>query len=283
MQFQRVKMSEINPRLPKSETGSYVDMFLHEPKAELGIGLDQRYPAVVLFPGGAYYFTSERESDPVALKFFAAGYQVFLVRYSVAPDRYPTALCEGLAMVKHLRDNAEKYAVEGGKIAVCGFSAGGHLAASVATLWKTPVVADVLGCDGRLCRPDRMILCYPVITSGEYAHRQSFEMLLGKDAPQELVASMALETRFDADTPPAFIWSTFADELVPVENTLLAANSLRRAGVRFELHIFPDGPHGLALADGLTRSEGRYNAEPHVAQWMRLCLKWLDREFSNNQ
>lgn len=283
MQYKTVKMCEIDPALPHSETGSYVDMMLHVPQTDIGYGAEQRFPAVVLLPGGAYFFTSEREADPVALKFFAAGYQVFTVRYSVSPDRYPTALLEVMAMIKHIRNNAAAYSVIEDKIAVCGFSAGGHLAASSGILWKEPVVSETLGVDGCYCRPDRMILCYPVITSGEFAHRQSFEMLLGEDAGEEMVKSMSLETRVDADTAPAFLWHTFSDELVPVENSLLMATALRKNNVPFEMHIFPDGIHGLSLADNLTWTNGNDKlVQPHVSAWMPLCIRWLDEQFGNN-
>lgn len=280
MIFKHFLMSELIPSLPHSETGSYVDMFLHEPKRELGTGEDQRFPAVVLMPGGAYFFTSEREADPVALKFFAAGYQVFLLRYSVSPDRYPTALLEVCGLIRHIREKSAEYFVIPDKIADCGFSAGGHLCASSGILWKSKAVSDAFGDDVRLCRPDRMILCYPVITSGEFAHRQSFEMLLGEDAPKEMFEAMSLENRADADTSPAFIWHTFSDELVPVENSLLMASALRKNNVPFELHIFPQGDHGLSLANELTRNAAALNQiQPQAAQWMDLCITWLNAQF----
>lgn len=132
-----------------------------------------------------------------------------------------------------------------------------------------------------MARPDAMILSYPVITSGEFAHRYSFECLLGDNyADEALRGSVSLENRVDDTTPPAFLWHTFADELVPLENTLLLAGALRRAGVPFELHVFPEGIHGLSLANELTQTDGNpAQIVPGAQQWMNLCLNWLNRQF----
>ena len=149
--------------------------------------------------------------------------------------------------IAHIRENAAQYHVRPDAIAVCGFSAGGHLSASSGILWNEPVIAETLGIENRMARPDAMILSYPVITSGEHAHRGSFECLLGERANDAAwLERLSLERRVDGTTPPTFLWHTFADELVPVENALLLASALRRADVPFELHIFPEGIHGLS-------------------------------------
>jgi len=284
MKFFTLSMNDINPRLPEAKTPARVDAYIHTNSRELGIGPDTTYPTVVLCPGGAYFFTSDREAEPIALKFFAAGYNVFTLRYSVAPDRYPTALLQVCGVIAHIRAHAAEYHVAPDKIAVCGFSAGGHLAASAGTLWKAPVVAETLGVEASLCRPDRMILCYPVITSGEFAHRGSFDNLLGPGAGKEALSAMSLETRVDGDSAPAFLWHTFSDESVPVENTLLMAGALRRAGVPFELHIYPEGAHGMSLGSYQSLRVGAENQIfPLASSWMGLCIAWLDGQFGNRQ
>lgn len=277
MIFRELSLSEINPRLPKPETPCRVTAYLHEPSEDIGPKDCKARPAVIVAPGGAYFFTSDREADPIALKFLAEGYQVFLLRYSVMPDRYPTSLLQLAALIAHIRQNAAAYLVRPDAIAVCGFSAGGHLAASSGILWREPVIAEMLGIENRLARPDAMILSYPVITSGEFAHQYSFECLLGEKSRDEAMRrAVSLEYRVDGTTPPAFLWHTFADELVPLENSLLLANALRRANVPFELHVFPEGIHGLSLANELTQTDGRYDQiVPAAAQWMGLCLTWL--------
>ncbi len=270
-------LSEINPRLPRPLTPCRFYAYLHEPSPEISTDPAWARPAVVVVPGGAYFFTSDREADPVAFQFLAQGYHVFTLRYSIEPDRYPVSLLQLAALIAHIRENAAAYHVRPDAIAVCGFSAGGHLAASSGILWNEPVIAETLGIENRQNRPDAMILSYPVITSGEFAHRGSFDNLLGerKDDPAWL-ARLSLENRVDGTTPPAFLWHTWADELVPLENSLLLATALRRAGVPFELHVFPDGLHGLSLANEFTRSDDRNDQViPAVAQWMGLAQVWL--------
>lgn len=277
MTYRELTLSEINFRLPEPQTPCRVYAYLQTPSKSISLTQEKARPAVIVVPGGSYFFTSDREADPVAYQFLAAGYNVFTLRYSVEPDRYPTSLLQLAALIAHIRENAAQYHVQPDAIAVCGFSAGGHLAASSGILWGESVIAKTLGIENRMARPDAMILSYPVITSGEYAHRGSFECLLGERAGDaDWLARLSLERRVDGTTPPAFIWHTFADELVPVENSLLLASALRRAGVPFELHIFPDGIHGLSLANEITQSDGRDDQiVPAAAQWMGLCLVWL--------
>lgn len=276
-----LSLSDIDPRLPEPKTPCRAYGYLREPSEEMGPAEAQRFPVVIVVPGGAYFFTSDREADPVAFSYLAEGYSVFLLRYSIEPDRYPVSLLELAALIAHIRRNADAYSIDPHRIAVCGFSAGGHLAACSGILWKEPVIAETLGVDPRAARPDAMILSYPVITSGEFAHRGSFDNLLGekKDDPEALYA-LSLENRVDPDTCPAFLWHTYADELVPLENSLLLASALRRAGVPFELHVFPEGIHGLSLADKRTQTAGRdEQIVPAAAQWMGLSKVWLNGVF----
>ena len=277
MIFRELTLSELNPRLPEPQTPCRIYAYLHEACQDIGPKDDKSRPAVIVVPGGAYFFTSDREADPIALKFLAEGYHVFVLRYSVMPDRYPTSRLQLAALIAHIRQNAAAYHVRPDAIAVCGFSAGGHLSASSGILWNEPVISETLGIENRIVRPDAMILSYPVITSGEFAHKYSFECLLGdKYADEAMRNHVSLECRVNETTPPAFLWHTFSDELVPVENSLLLASALRRAGVPFELHIFPDGIHGLSLANELTQTDGNpVQIVPAAAQWMDLCLVWL--------
>jgi acetyl esterase/lipase len=156
------------------------------------------------------------------------------------------------------------------RVAVCGFSAGGHLAGCLANLWGHPVLEEN-GLESARVRPDAAILAYPVISSGPFGHRTSFRNLLGGAViPPEL----SLERSVTPENPPTFLWATLTDGTVPAENTLLYAQALRRAGIPFELHLYPHGPHAMALADGQTL--GRPDQQdPHVAGWFAQCLEWL--------
>lgn len=240
---------------------------------------ERRRGAVLVFPGGGYHFLSDREAESVALQFAAAGYHAFVLRYSVAPNRHPQPLRDAARAVCLVRERAAEWKVAADRIAVCGFSAGGHLAACLGVHWDKREWLSAPGIDIGLNRPDAMILCYPVITSNEFAHRSSFLNLLGEDPEAGLLDAMSLEKHVHARaTPAAFLWHTVADGLVPVENSLLFAQSLRAGGIPFEMHIFPDGPHGLSLATAETATE-HVGTDAHVAAWLPLCVGWLDHAF----
>lgn len=219
---------------------------------------------VLVCPGGGYVGRAPHEAEPIARQFNRAGFHAFVVQYRVFPHRHPAPLLDVAQAMRIIRCHADEWKVAANRVAVCGFSAGGHLAASLGVHWdKVPAVGDTL--DAVNCRPDALVLCYPVITSGEFAHRGSFENLLGADASKEMLRLMSLELQVNEQTPPTFLWSTCEDAGVPLENSLLFAQALRKYGTLFELHIYPRGRHGLGLAP----------EDPHVATWMSLCCEWL--------
>lgn len=235
-------------------------------------------PLVLICPGGAYAYTSDREADPVAMRFLAMGYHAAVLRYSCAPSVYPTALTELAACITLIRRNAEEWHVAPDKILVLGCSAGGHLAASLGVFWKEAFLAAAAGLkeeEAEMLRPDGMILCYPVITAGEYAHRGSIKNLLG-DREAELSAKMSLENQVNRDMPPVFLWHTFADEAVPAENSLMFVTALRRAGVPVEFHLYPRGGHGLALASRLTRNAQGEGVQEECESWISLVHTWIE-------
>lgn len=234
-------------------------------------------PAVIVCPGGGYSFRSGREGEPIALRFLAAGMHAFVLQYSVAPSRYPSAALELAAAVQWVRGNAEGLGVYPNQIYIAGFSAGGHLCATLGTLWAEPVFEKALGGESRAWRPDGMILCYPVITMGEYTHRGSRDCLLGPDASPEMIRALSLEERVSAKTVPAFLWHTYEDGAVPAENSLLFALALKRAKVPFELHVYEKGGHGLALCDATT-AQGSGHLISDNAGWMELAVRWVRRK-----
>lgn len=243
------------------------------------LGENRKRPVVLVCPGGGYGFLSAREAEPVALRMCGMGFHACVLRYSIAPETFPAALWELAASVAWLREHAEEYHIDEKKIAVCGFSAGAHLAGSIGVFWNRDFLSELTGLSAGQMRPDRLILCYPVITSGKYAHTGSFENLLGKDCwDEEKREMMSLEKQVTSDMPATFLWSTFADDIVPVENTLLMANAMREAGVPFELHIFPDGCHGLSLADEQSDGGNGEQIVPECAVWPSLAADWIKRD-----
>lgn len=236
-------------------------------------------PAVVLCPGGGYAMTSDREAEPVALTLVAKGIQVFVLRYAVNPDRYPLALIQLAKAVAIVRERASYYNVDPNQIGVAGFSAGGHLAASLCVFWKEPWLSKLLQLQPDQIQPNFQVLSYPVITSGTHKHSSSFELLLG-DRYDELVTKMSLESQVNDSVPPTFIWHTDADPSVPVENTLLYASALKKYRIPLELHIFDRGAHGLGLGNELTMSPDGYGKEVAVTIWIDLMFAWLKRNLA---
>lgn len=235
----------------------------------------KKRPLIVICPGGGYQHTSDRESEPIAFQFLSMGYHVAVLRYSVAPAKYPTALLELCQSMIYLRENAANWNIDSDKIYLAGFSAGGHLAASLGVFWKTDkMLANYFKVKADVIKPNALILSYPVITSGEYAHRGSFDMLVGDN--KELTEKMSLEFQVNGYVPKTFIWHTFEDQAVPLENSLLFAKSLRAHNIPFEYHVFPAGHHGLALANSLTDSDPGKDLQPECTVWPQLCKTFLE-------
>ena len=252
-----------------------LDCYLLSPNDE--VDPLRKHPSILVLPGGAYRYTSAREAEPVALNYLSMGFNAFVLRYSVAPELYPNALVEASASIALMREKSDEWFVDPNKIAVIGFSAGGHLAASLATLWNEKEVVEKLKIEKNENKPNAVILSYPVITSDErYSHKGSFISLAGSEDEKELFEKLSLEKRVTPDTPPAFIWHTANDRGVPVMNSLLFAEALSNAGVPFELHVFPDGPHGLSNCNiTTTDSPDSPQINPHCERWIELSKKWL--------
>jgi acetyl esterase/lipase len=221
--------------------------------------------AVIVCPGGGYGGRAAHEGAPVARRLNSLGIAAFLLDYRVAPHRHPIPLGDAQRAIRTVRQRAAEWRIRPDHIGILGFSAGGHLAASAGTHYDAgnPQAADVI--DRQSSRPDALVLCYAVITFGEYRHNGSMVNLLGPEPPEDLRHHMSNELQVTSDTPPTFLWHTADDASVPVENALLFAGALRRNGVPFALHVYPHGKHGLGLAPD----------DPIVSTWPTLCGQWL--------
>ncbi|MCR5250189.1 MAG: alpha/beta hydrolase [Lachnospiraceae bacterium] len=240
-------------------------------------------PLILMCPGGGYAYTSDREAEPIALCFNSMGYHAAVLRYSCAPAKFPTAVSEAALAFALIRKNAKKWNVDTSRIFIQGCSSGGHLAFSYAVFYAEEELLKLTGLTAAEARPAGVILSYPVITSGKYAHRGSFEVLTGKpyeEAKKDpLFKKLSLETQVKADTPPVFVWHTWPDGCVPVENTLLLLDALAKKKVSAEAHIFPVGEHGLGLCNEVTMTPGEhYGIQPECEQWIRLAGEWLKRQ-----
>nr|MCR4693364.1 alpha/beta hydrolase [Bacillota bacterium] len=227
--------------------------------------------AIVIFAGGAYHNRAEHEGKAYAEFLKENGYVSFVVDYRVYPHRFPLPLLDARRAIRTVRYNAEKYGIDKNKIAVMGSSAGGHLAALVSTYFEPIEFEGIDEIDKENCIPNFQILCYPVISMFdiELMHLGSSKNFLG-DSLDGKAKEVSPHLLVSPKTPPAFIWHTFADNIVNVQNSLIYAEKLKQNGIKTELHIFPDGQHGL----GLSKNDNRISK--HVAQWTNLLLEWLE-------
>lgn len=242
----------------------------------------KKRPVVIVVPGGRYEWKSDREAEPIALRFMAMGCHAAVLDYSVSPNRFPVSLAELALAVAVIRSHSEEWKADPHAILACGFSAGGHLACSLGTFWNRPTVYEAIGRKPEEVKPDGLILCYPVITSGEYRHDGSFEALLGAKEEagwEERAEAVSLERQVTEAMPPVFLWHTQTDGTVPVENSLLLAMALQKHHISCELHIYPKGGHGLALASMETAGNRQEDLEPCCQSWIPLVQAWLEERF----
>lgn len=233
-------------------------------------------PAVVICPGGGYECVCEYwEGERYAMAYAAAGFNTIVVNYTTKGGGvYPRQLREVVRAFEITRKYAEEWHIDPHKIAVCGSSAGGHLAASLSTLWNNEAVFTKEQIASRRHRPDATVLSYPVITSGDKVHKGSFRALLDtEDETDPRWDLLSLEKRVNDDTPSAFLWHCFDDPEVPVENSLYYAKALREHNIPFELHIYPKGGHGIQLTtQRILRSRSMF---PRDYNWHKMSVDWL--------
>ncbi len=256
-----------------------VDLWTHNIPGAQGNGLedtprltpmlvDSSEPAaaVVVCPGGGYNHRADHEGEPVGRWLNSLGIAAFVLDYRVSPYRHPAPLQDAQRAIRMVRHQAETWRIDPRRIGILGFSAGGHLAISAATIFDDGDASSDDPIQRQSCRPDAFISCYAVVTlDSRYHHGGSRRALLGETPPQSLISELSLHARVTDRTPPAFIWHTAEDKSVPVQNSLMLAHALGDRGVPFSLHVFPKGNHGMGLAA----------SNPIVSAWTQLCADWL--------
>lgn len=239
------------------------------------IPISQR-PIVLICPGGGYSWVSEREGEAIALRFLSMGFHSAILRYSVAPDRFPAALTQLAKAVSIIREHSIQWHIDADRVVVMGFSAGGHLAASLGVFWNRLFLSEALGCSSETLRPNGLMLCYPLITTDEqFTHRDSFLKLLGEVPAAKMLEMVSLEKQVGSHVPRTFLWHTGEDTTVPVENSLFFVQALLRHHVPVEFHFYEKGPHGLALASELTQNKVGNRCQKECQNWTTLAESWM--------
>jgi acetyl esterase/lipase len=223
--------------------------------------------AIVVFPGGGYSHLSDvKEGSAVAEWLNSLGVTAFVLKYRLGMRYHaPAPLLDAARAVRIVRAQAKEWNLDPNRIGVLGFSAGGHLAATLGTHFDAGKADASDAVDRVSSRPDLLILVYPVITMGEFTHAGSKKNLLGDSPSPDLIKNYSNELWVTKDTPPTFLVHSVADPGVPVENSLLFADALRKAGVPFEIHLYEKGPHGFGLAPD----------DPILSSWPGRCADWL--------
>lgn len=277
-------------QLRPGDAAVYFDLYLLHNSAEFQT--DQKRPLVVVCPGGGYFFTSDREAEPIALRFLAHGFHTVVLRYTVN-TLFPQPMLDLAQTLSMIRQHADEWHVNPDQISVCGFSAGGHLASAMGVFWDKPFLYETLGVAAEQIKPNALILGYPVIDLRLVSRSQTelnadgeaqdiaatiHEKVFGTTSPtQQQLDRYRTDLQVSQATPPTFLWHTADDELVPSKNSLLFATALAEQGVPYEIHIFDRGVHGLALADEVTEARERF-INPHSQIWVDLAIKWLKRQ-----
>lgn len=217
--------------------------------------------AVIVAPGGGYVMKADHEGAPIAEMINKAGVSAYVLDYRVAPCNAYAPLSDAKRAIRLVRSMGYE------KVAILGFSAGGHLICTAATMYDAGDPDSDDPVERLSSRPDAFIPCYAVVSFGAFSHRGSAISLLGEEAANDwaMLRKFSNELHVTPDTPEAFLWHTASDQAVPVENSLRLAEALSAQGVPFELHVFPEGSHGLGLAED----------KPDVSQWATLLQKWL--------
>jgi acetyl esterase/lipase len=226
--------------------------------------------ALVICPGGGYGGLASHEGEGYARWLNSHGVTCFVLKYRLGSHgyRHPAMINDAARAVRWLRANAAQYQLDVHRVGIMGSSAGGHLASTLLTHFNAGDTNSTDPIERQSSRPDLGILCYAVITMGPFTHRGSHNNLIGTNATPELEKYLSSEEQVTPETPPCFLWTTFEDKTVPMENTLMFAAALRKNNVPFDLHVYQKGGHGMGLGD-------KKNPSTPAHPWAADCLFWL--------
>ncbi len=253
--------------LDKNDENAYLECYIQD------VQKDYTRKAILVIPGGGYGGITNREGEPVAMAFMPYGYNAFVLHYSCKTLPFPAQLIQASKAMKHIKDNAEEYEIDAENVFAVGFSAGGHLTGSLATMWDREEIYKEVDMPKGYNKPKGAMLIYPVIND----HLGSFQnLLLKEDVTADDIKNHSISTYADENSCPMFIFHTSNDQAVNVKNSLDLANKLAEKNIKFELHIFPDAPHGGALFNEITSDSRPEWIRPRYAEWVKMATKWAE-------
>lgn len=266
MKHERIYLNENDDRV-------FIDTYIANP--------NEKRDAILVIPGGGYFnVCTDREGEPIALAFFARGYNAFVLGYRVGSkgDVFPSQLIDAASAMVYIREHSEELKVRPERVFAVGFSAGGHLCGSLCTMFDYPEVREVFGENYLKVKPTAGILSYPVTVIDQPTHIASFRNLTGRGEEtftDEDAARLSLDRVVKADSSPMFIWHTAEDALVPVQGSYKLAIALSFAKVPHRLSVYPYGPHGVALANEVTECGNPAMVQPLAAVWVDEAVEWM--------
>lgn len=249
-------------------------------------------PAVIICPGGAYIGITEKEAEPVALRFLSSGYQVFVLKYSIGTQigKFPAPFIDIAKSMTIVRKNAKQWGVDKDKVSLCGFSTGGHAATILSATWQEEYLATAIDADNYWFKPNALILGYPLLDMYQFKQnnlKKSFEMqsllemmfasIYGTLQPSdEILNKWSYKNKVTSNMPATFLWTTSQDKIINVEQSLNFIKILALNKIPYEFHVFEKGDHGLSLADetvGYQESDIKRHINVH--KWVDLALNWM--------
>lgn len=272
MEHKNLHLKEFFPVLGQDGRDATVEAYLQRNMTEMG-RQDRKRPVMIVCPGGGYGMCSQREAEPIAMEFLPDGFNVFVLQYSVSPHRFPVQLQEIAALMELIYDHSDTWNCDTDKIAIIGFSAGGHLAAHYSNAYDCPEVRALFPQSKPV---NATILGYPVISADpQIGHMGSFTNLTGKvERTPEEIAKFSCDKLVSEKTPPAFLYHMAEDSLVPAMNSVVYAQALLERKIPCELHIYPHGYHGTATCNAQT-GDNLSAAALHSAGWLQKARAWL--------
>lgn len=266
--------------LNKNDDRVFIDTYVAE--------LSEKRDAMLVIPGGGYGMVcTDKEGEPIALEFLSKGYNCFVLGYRCGRegDVYPAHIVDAGSAMIYIREHAAELKINPNRVFAVGFSAGGHLCGSLATMYAYPEVTAAFGEKAPMIRPTGVILAYPVTIARPNTHVGSFKNLLGKPLDEytdEEINKFSLDTAVTKDSSPMFLWHTVEDKTVPVEGALKLGLALTAVGVTYKMSIYPYGLHGVALANALTTKGRDELIQPLAESWTKEADEWMKTLASDN-